>query len=154
MFLKILVVWTFHEPCSPWKTVVLKRCAVLSRFSHVWFFVTLRATARQTPQARILEQVAMSSTRGSSQPRDQTCVLCLLHCQVGSLPGMPPGKPKCLFIWLLWVLVEAHRIFFVAGVACRLLSSCGVGLVAPQLVGSQSPDQVLNLSPLYCKADS
>ena len=31
-------------------------------------------------QARLLEWVAMSSSRGSSQPRDETCVLCFLHC--------------------------------------------------------------------------
>ena len=31
-------------------------------------------------QARILERVAMPSSRGPSRPRDQTCVsLCLLH---------------------------------------------------------------------------
>ena len=29
-----------------------------------------------TSQARILEQVAISFSRGSSQPRDQTCVSC------------------------------------------------------------------------------
>jgi len=42
-------------------------------------------------QARILEWVAMPSSRGSSQPRDQTQVSIL---QVDSLPSEPPGKPK------------------------------------------------------------
>ena len=37
-------------------------------------------------QARILEWVAMSSSRGSSRPRDRTCLLGLLHWQMGSLP--------------------------------------------------------------------
>ena len=42
-------------------------------------------------QARILEWVAISSSRESFQPRDGTCVLyisylCPLYCQVGSLP--------------------------------------------------------------------
>jgi len=37
-------------------------------------------------QARILEWVAMPSSRGSSPPRDQTR-------QMGSLPLAPPGKP-------------------------------------------------------------
>ena len=36
-------------------------------------------------QARILEWVAISFSRGFFQPRDQT-VLCLLHWQAGSLP--------------------------------------------------------------------
>ena len=44
-------------------------------------------------QARILEWVAMPSSRGSSQPRDQAHVSCLLHWQVGSLPLVAPGKP-------------------------------------------------------------
>ena len=49
--------------------------------------------ARQAPlsmgilQARILEWVAMPSSRGSSQPRSPAL-------QVDSLPSEPPGKPK------------------------------------------------------------
>ena len=42
-------------------------------------------------QARILEWVAISFTRGSSQPRDRTKSPTL---QVDSLPAEPPGKPK------------------------------------------------------------
>ena len=41
-------------------------------------------------QARILEWVAMPSSRGSSQPRDRTQVS---HMQADSLPSEPPGKP-------------------------------------------------------------
>ena len=43
-------------------------------------------------QARILEWVAMTSSRGSFWPRDQTCIsfVYLLHWQEGSLA--PPGK--------------------------------------------------------------
>ena len=38
-------------------------------------------------QARILEGIAMPSSRGSSQPRDRTYIsLCLLHWQESSLP--------------------------------------------------------------------
>ena len=45
-------------------------------------------------QARILEWVAMPSSRGSSWARDWTRVsYCLLLWQVGSLPLVPPGKP-------------------------------------------------------------
>ena len=43
-------------------------------------------------QARILECISISSPRVSSQPRDWTCVSCLLHWQVDSLPTVPPGK--------------------------------------------------------------
>ena len=47
-------------------------------------------------QARILEGVAMPSSKGSSQPRDQTLLhllLHLVHWQAGSVPLAPPGKP-------------------------------------------------------------
>ena len=49
-------------------------CAVLSRFSHVRPFATLWTATCQDPvhgilQARILEWVAMPSSRESSQPR-------------------------------------------------------------------------------------
>ena len=46
-------------------------------------------------QARTLEWVAMPFSRASSQPRDRTCVFCLLHGQAGSLSLVPPGKPPC-----------------------------------------------------------
>ena len=61
-------------------------CAVLCCawwLSHVWLFGTPWTVAPQSPlsigipQARILEWVAMPSSRGSSQPRDQTQVSCI-----------------------------------------------------------------------------
>ena len=50
---------------------------------HVQLFVTPQTVAHQVPlsvgtlQARILEWVAMSSSRKYSQPRDQTQVFCI-----------------------------------------------------------------------------
>ena len=47
-------------------------------------------------QARILDCVAVFFSRGSSWPRDWTCISCigsLLHWQADSLPLTPPGKP-------------------------------------------------------------
>ena len=45
-------------------------------------------------QTRILEWVAISSSRGPFQPRDSNLhLLCLLHWQAGSLPLGPRGKP-------------------------------------------------------------
>ena len=44
--------------------------------------------------AKILEWVAMPSTRGSSGHRDWTHVSCLLHWQTSSLPLAPPWKPS------------------------------------------------------------
>ena len=49
--------------------------------SRVQLFATLWTVAHQAPlsifQARILEWVAISSSRGSSWPRDGTCVSCM-----------------------------------------------------------------------------
>ena len=46
-------------------------------------------------------------------------LLCLLHCQAGSLPLAPPGKPQFIilfiYFWLCWVFIAA----------CVLCSSCG-----------------------------
>ena len=44
-------------------------------------------------QVRILEWVATSSSRGSSQPRDGAVSLCLLAWQLSSLLLAPTGKP-------------------------------------------------------------
>ena len=49
-------------------------------------------------QSRILEWVAMPSSRGSSRPRDWTCISSVyLHWQAGSVPWAPLGKPQCLW---------------------------------------------------------
>ena len=52
-------------------------------------------------QARILEWVAMPSSRGSSQPRSPTL-------QADSLPSEPPGKPMNTGVGILSLL---QRIF-------------------------------------------
>ena len=72
---------------------------VLNRFSRVGLFATPWTAARHTPlsmgifQARVLEWVAMPSSRGSSQSKSQTCVSYLVHWQLGSLPPAPPWRP-------------------------------------------------------------
>ena len=61
--------------------------------SHVWLFATPWTVAHQAPrsmgilQARILEWVAMPSSRGNPRPRS-------LALQAESLPSKSPGKPK------------------------------------------------------------
>ena len=62
------------------KILVRRTCSALagvrSHSSHVWLFATLwtvlGSSVHGTSQARILEWVATPSSRGSSQPRDQT----------------------------------------------------------------------------------
>ena len=70
-------------------------------------------------QARILEWVAMPSSRGSSQPRDWTHISCLLHWQVGFLPLVLLGKPytmvttklKCMYILEKGKKVDGYCLF-------------------------------------------
>ena len=83
-------------------------CAcVFSCFSHVRLFCN--PTDSSPPgssvhgilQARILEWFAVPSSRGSSQPRDQTC---LLHWQMGSLPLLTKhhlGSPNIVCFYTL-----------------------------------------------------
>ena len=81
---------------------------LLSHFTHVRLFVILWTVIHQAPlshrilQARILEQVALPSSRRSSPPRDGNCVslLCPLLWQASSLPIAPPGKPFHLLSYL------------------------------------------------------
>ena len=74
---------------------------VLSGFRCVQLFVTLWAIAHQAPlilQARILEWVAMPSSRGSSQPRIEPASFASLalagSCFFTAVPlGSPQTKP-------------------------------------------------------------
>ena len=71
---------------------------MLSHFSHVQLCNSMNCSLPGSSvhgilQARILDWVAMPSSRGSSQLRDQTWISYIyLHWQVGSLPLVPPGK--------------------------------------------------------------
>ena len=57
-------------------------------------------------QARILEGVAMPSSRGCFQLRDH--VSCLLHWQLVSLSLAPPGKPSFSYVLLLLLSHFSH----------------------------------------------
>ena len=81
--------------------------------SHVQLFVTQWTAAHQVPlsmgilQARILEWVAMPSSRGYSQPKDQASSPAL---QVDSLLTEPSEKP---------ILIYAYNVFLAAlGLCC------------------------------------
>ena len=75
--------------------------AVCISCSVVWNSATQWTIACQAPlsmgilQTRILEWIAMPSTRGSSQPMDQTQVS---HTAGRFLSPKPPGKPQFRFI--------------------------------------------------------
>ena len=66
-------------------------------------------------QARILERVAMPSFRRSSQPRDQTHILCLLHWQASSLPLAPPGNPISP---LTFPVLNYHHFYAYSSIKC------------------------------------
>ena len=57
------------------------KCNTMCMLTHVWFFATPWTVTHQTPdgisQAITLEWVAISFSRESSWPRDQTCVSCI-----------------------------------------------------------------------------
>ena len=56
-------------------------------------------------QARIREWVALSFSRGSSQPRDGTIAGRSPTLQADSLPAEPPGKPWVPKDWCFWTVV-------------------------------------------------
>ena len=56
------------------------------------------SSAHGVLQARILEWVAISSSRGSSQPRDWTHVFCISYIGRWILTTLPPGKPR-MTVW-------------------------------------------------------
>ena len=86
--------WSRDEPVSPASQA---DSLPLSHLGSPWFHsrvcaVSLQScpTVHQAPlsmgilQTEILEWVVMPFSRGSSQPRDRTCLLCLLYWQAGS----------------------------------------------------------------------
>ena len=83
-------------------------CCAAYLLSRVRFFVTPWSVARQAPltmeilQERILEWVAMPSSRGSSWPRSPAL-------QSDSLPSEPPGKPMNTGVGSLSLLLESTQ---------------------------------------------
>ena len=87
---------------------------MLSCFSHVWLFPIPWTVACQAPlsmgfsQARILEWVAISFSRGSSWPRDWTHVSCLGS---GFFTSEPPGKPLNIYTHILTSVVLDPAVY-------------------------------------------
>ena len=73
---------------------------MLSRFSRVRLFATLRTVACQAPLSTGFSRQEYWSGVGCCAPppghlpdSGMKPMFCLLHWQAGSLPLMPPGKP-------------------------------------------------------------
>ena len=68
--------------------------------SHAWLFATPMdcslpaSSVRGILQARILEQVSIPFSRGSSLPRDQTHISCISCIGRQIFTTEPPGKPN------------------------------------------------------------
>ena len=99
-------VFTYTDPCV---------CA-LSCFSRVWLCKSdcgpPGSSDCRTSQARILEWVAMLFSRGSSWPRDQTCVCCSSSTAGGFFTAEPLGSPFWPVIGLkpIWPLNMYHHV--------------------------------------------
>ena len=70
------------------------------------------SSIRGISQARILEEVAISSSRGSSQPRDQPRVFGVSCIGRQILYTMPPGKPWCrkIHIFKRWNFTQGGKM--------------------------------------------
>ena len=111
-------VWKFHNfvqkfcMCICMYAKLLQLCPTLQPMDY-----SLPASsAHGILQARTLEWIAMPSSRGSSQPRDQTWIL---HWQVSSLPLAPSRRPTCVCICVykctfvcVWIYIHIY-IFYV-----------------------------------------
>ena len=89
-------------------------------FLRVWLFVTPWTIAHQAPlsvefsQARILEWVAISCSRGSSQPRDQTHVSCVSALTGRFFATVLPEKPL-VYLLIIIFFSNLHIYLFPPG---------------------------------------
>ena len=86
-----LITWSPPQANSP--ILRLPACYVTSVVSdslQLYDCSPPGSSVHRTLQARILEWVGIAFSRGSSWPRYQTRVSCVLQWQVGSLPLVPP----------------------------------------------------------------
>ena len=62
-------------------------------------------------QARILKWVAISCSRGSSRPRDWTCISCVPCTRSGFFTTAPPGKLHLELAYCLFMVFQASQIW-------------------------------------------
>ena len=70
-------------------------------------------------QARILEWVTISSSRGSSQPRDRTQVSCIASGFFTAEPsGKPPGMVLLIYCWIRFanMLLRIFALMFICNI--------------------------------------
>ena len=95
-----------------WPYTITVWVCVLSHFSHVQLFVTLWTVARLLcpwiSQVRILEWIAISYFRGSSQPRDQTGISCISSLAGGFFTVHTTLPPILVLIQLAVTKASSH----------------------------------------------
>ena len=99
-----------HQPVGNVDTQCVRVCSVMSDSLRPHGLSPPGSSVHGILQARILEWVFMLSSRGSSQPRDQTpCLLHLLHWQADSSPlchQRSPWTPREVinFSKIMWLI--------------------------------------------------
>ena len=116
--------FTHLERALRWINNKLTTYAYVCVLSCFWLFATPQTTACQAPvcgifQARKLEWVAISYSRGSSQPRNRTRISCigrqiLYHYATWEAPNIT--RAQC---WKLYCPLKKKRHFF------TMMCSCG-----------------------------
>ena len=97
----ILISWVLN-----WKGTYARACCMLIHFSYVWLSVTPWTIAHQAPlsmgffRQEYWSGFCISSSRGSSQPRDWTCVFCTAN---RFFAAEPPGN-------LIWLSVRDQNL--------------------------------------------
>ena len=88
----------------------LSACMLICSLCHPMDCNPLGSSVHGILQARILEWVAMPSSRGSSRPRGQTCIS-WGSCIAGRFfTAEPPGKPPCFPTPPLYIGVDSKGI--------------------------------------------
>ena len=88
---------------------------LLNRFSHIWLCNPMNcsppdSSVHRIIQTRVLEWVAMTSSRVSSQPRDWTCLSMSPAFQVYSLPLSHQGSPTASRYAMNWAFYMAIMV--------------------------------------------
>ena len=98
--------WSLKQDC-PWNTMVKSVCSVMSNYATPWTAAHQCASVHGISQARILEWIDISSSRGSSWPRDRIQDSCIAG---GLLTTESLGKPSNTHykytIFVIFVLFE------------------------------------------------
>ena len=92
-------------------------------------------------QARLLEWVAISSSRGSSRPRDQNCVSCI-SCIGKYLPLAPLGKSSS---WDYWTIFKVSNFVSVLTLLISRLGSHAHGQNVNNVTFQRRKFYILNL---------